>query len=73
METTKFIYHLGTDKAYIEINGVLKEVACFDVKFQSPDCSGESRTWYWPRKKSQRAKAQEILNETGVKPHLETL
>ena len=73
MENAKFIYNLGTDKAYTEIDGFVKEVACFDVKFQSPDCSGTSRTWYWPTKKAQRRKAQEILNNTGVKPHLETL
>ena len=69
----KFIYDIKTDKAYIETDGILKEVACFDVKFQSPDCTGTSRTWYWPTRKLQRRQAQTTLNETGVKPHLETL
>ena len=71
--STKFIYELGTDKSFLEVDGVIKEVACFDVKFQSPDCSGTSRTWYWPKRIAQRKKAQKILNETGVKPHLDTL
>ena len=71
--STTFTYDMGTDKALIEIDGLIKEVACFDVKFQSPHCSGTSRTWYWPKRTAQRRKAQKILNETGVKPHLETL
>lgn len=69
----KFIYNLGTDKAYLVLGGEKKEVACFDVKWQSPDISGVSRTWYWPTTKGKRRKAQEILNKTGQKPHIDTL
>lgn len=73
MEKSTFTYDFATDKAYLNVGGVVKEIACFDLKFQPPDITGTSRIWYWPRRVAQQRKAQEILNETGVKPNIDKL
>lgn len=61
---TKIEHNIGSGETYMVYDdGTKKRIICYDIKIQ--DEFSEFRTYFWPKKKSDRKKVREHFKNTN--------